>query len=605
MGQQVCKPCCASGNDFTDTTGRTGPERVLARQTTDKFSEVQRHFPMMVVGIDTILLSDLFPSFGRLDRLGKLHTEQPWFPVHFVSHQWLGMQHPDPDATQLKRLQNVWRAFLSGDAKTLFHGADFDTFLRGVSSRSTVQLHQSEMTTSSSLDEELVIDKVRFGWAWIDFCSVPQLVDVQDPTYTEEHLATQMAAIKSIPSYVERADFFWVLAPNAKHRDTGANCNFNTWRNRGWCRLEEWTNNLAQRRKSPMVITAKPFISTVGMVDYLASVTGHEERSVCAGDFSCCKMNHKVKHTNGEEVAIPCDKMQITEVLDHLFEKKLSETTDSFMYRFWLGVRRAIFSGSYVYERDFDPAETVADFLRKVGMENVSETDSTLNFNASWPACILAHPRLIKRMQEADPNFLFHISKTKFTPLMGLAIHYEDNVLTEMLAAVPALANPELVNAATGLGYTALSLASAGFPHNVKLLLELRANPNHADKGGQTPLHCACKSNDKQSVELLLQHGADVNAADLHGRMPLHLAADGVTLMGLADDMVKVEVIAKLVHARANCEAQDDHHRTPLMIATESGFEDAVFALNKAMPHSASSSTGIMRQEGTAQSVDP
>eukprot|EP00971_Amphidinium_carterae_P110223 2183480-Amphidinium_carterae.1 len=59
--------------------------------------------------------------------------------------------------------------------------------------------------------------------------------------------------------------------------------------------------------------------------------------------------------------------------------------------------------------------------------------------------------------------------------------------------------------------------------------------------------------------------------------MPLHLAADGVTLMGLADDMVKVEVhlwpsfhtsttcvlvIAKLVHARANCEAQDDHHRT-------------------------------------------
>eukprot|EP00971_Amphidinium_carterae_P157895 3129876-Amphidinium_carterae.1 len=41
-------------------------------------------------------------------------------------------------------------------------------------------------------------------------------VSWEDPTYTEEHLATQMAAIKSIPSYVERADFFWVLAPNAK-----------------------------------------------------------------------------------------------------------------------------------------------------------------------------------------------------------------------------------------------------------------------------------------------------------------------------------------------------------------------------------------------------
>eukprot|EP00971_Amphidinium_carterae_P005103 101910-Amphidinium_carterae.1 len=215
-----------------------------------------------------------------------------------------------------------------------------------------------------------------------------------------------------------------------------------------------------------MVITAKPFISTVGLVDYLASSTGHEERSVCAGNFTCCKINHKVKHTNGEEVSIPCDKVQITVVLDRLFKKKLEETTDPFMYRFWLVLRRAIFSGSHVYQRDFDPAETVPDFLRKVGMKSVMETEPTLNHNAAWPACILAHPRLLKKMQELDPNFLFHISSNKFTPLMGLAIHYEDNVLAEMLAAVPALANPELVNAATGLGYTALSFASQGFPHN-------------------------------------------------------------------------------------------------------------------------------------------
>eukprot|EP00971_Amphidinium_carterae_P213531 4237742-Amphidinium_carterae.1 len=64
--------------------------------------------------------------------------------------------------------------------------------------------------------------------------------------------------------------------------------------------------------------------------------------------------------------------------------------------------------------------------------------------------------------------------------------------------------------------------------------------------------------------------------------MPLHLAADGVVLMGVADDVVKVEVIAKLVQARANCVAQDNNRRTPLMIATESGFEDAIVAFNKA-----------------------
>ena len=52
----------------------------------------------------------------------------------------------------------------------------------------------------------------------------------------------QLRAIGSIPYYIERSTYFLVVAPRAEHRETGARCDLESWRGRGWCRLEEAAN---------------------------------------------------------------------------------------------------------------------------------------------------------------------------------------------------------------------------------------------------------------------------------------------------------------------------------------------------------------------------
>ena len=46
--------------------------------------------------------------------------------------------------------------------------------------------------------------------------------------------SSRLYEVQSIPGYVERCDFFMVLAPELFHRDTGLICNSTSWQSRGW-----------------------------------------------------------------------------------------------------------------------------------------------------------------------------------------------------------------------------------------------------------------------------------------------------------------------------------------------------------------------------------
>jgi len=63
---------------------------------------------------------------------------------------------------------------------------------------------------------------------WIDFLSIPQLVDVnnEDVEVLRQHELDQTSAVPSIPYCVERCNFFWVLAPDAVHEDRQEPCGF-------------------------------------------------------------------------------------------------------------------------------------------------------------------------------------------------------------------------------------------------------------------------------------------------------------------------------------------------------------------------------------------
>ena len=62
-------------------------------------------------------------------------------------------------------------------------------------------------------------------------------------------------AVDSIPSYVERSAMLWVLVPPVAHQDVpGAICDFNSWRSRGWCRMEYIASGLTTKDMPVMVV---------------------------------------------------------------------------------------------------------------------------------------------------------------------------------------------------------------------------------------------------------------------------------------------------------------------------------------------------------------
>jgi len=106
--------------------------------------------------------------------------------IAFVSHQWLGWDHPDPENVQCKALTAGIRKVAGS-----------------------------------------------FGWdlsslvVWLDYHSIPQ-----------QPGAMQSQAISSLPIFASMSSLFIVLAPPAKHCNIDQLCDAQTYKKRLWCRVE-------------------------------------------------------------------------------------------------------------------------------------------------------------------------------------------------------------------------------------------------------------------------------------------------------------------------------------------------------------------------------
>mmetsp|Transcript_8023 Transcript_8023/g.23966 ORF Transcript_8023/g.23966 Transcript_8023/m.23966 type:complete len:436 (-) Transcript_8023:960-2267(-) len=243
----------------------------------------------------------------------------PRAPVIFVSHQWLSFAHPDPRCIQLRRLQAMLRRVTVDRDSSLFAPDDWDAFARGVDARKTKSaLHARAMRSDTrELTWEGFADELAGAYVWLDYFSIPQRDDQKFPrrhvlagrsssssaasspttpsarspsSVSERHLprtmSTQKAAIVSIPAYVERTHYFVVLAPRAAHEDTGAVCDLESWRKRGWCRLEEWSNFLTIQKSNPLVLTEHPRVHVEEMADFWSFRANTRLGSVATGDFT-------------------------------------------------------------------------------------------------------------------------------------------------------------------------------------------------------------------------------------------------------------------------------------------------------------------------------
>jgi ankyrin repeat protein len=105
-----------------------------------------------------------------------------------------------------------------------------------------------------------------------------------------------------------------------------------------------------------------------------------------------------------------------------------------------------------------------------------------------------------------------------------------------------------------------------------KVLLSAMADPNAADRVGNTPLMEATRSGDAELVAMLIKAGARVDARNESGAVPLLTAAQ----FGLA------EIAAQLIAARADTAVHDNEGHSALEMAKAGGHEKVVQMLEQA-----------------------
>ena len=189
---------------------------------------------MWVVRVaDVLKMQGKMPAHQTLAREGLLwqcegSLLQAW--VIFVSHQWMGLGHPDPFREQLQVLQEALRNLISEQLQ-IEQDAAVQFFLKGGRTLSKGERRQLE-----------------HAYIWLDYFSVPQMVPEAPTTRAE-----QLKYINSIPYYVESCETFIALVPKTVH-ETGHLCGESSWLQRGWCRTEMWCKLLSDRSDIPIIL---------------------------------------------------------------------------------------------------------------------------------------------------------------------------------------------------------------------------------------------------------------------------------------------------------------------------------------------------------------
>ena len=238
---------------------------------------MERKYPFCVISVDTLLSLDRWVPHQVLLKRGELldlSDGEMDADVAFVSHQWTGFGHPDPSGAQLRHLQRVVRRLRNGELDV----------------NNNVILELIYGFQSCRTAEEWA-EKLGGGgfYFWIDYLSIPQpTAEGEQPAAWEptmaapppghaggldkaaaltrqassDHrlLATPLAAqltdaVDSIPSFITACSEMWVLTPPVVHCDeVDVCCDFNSWRTRGWCRMEFAASKLATGEDKPVML---------------------------------------------------------------------------------------------------------------------------------------------------------------------------------------------------------------------------------------------------------------------------------------------------------------------------------------------------------------
>jgi hypothetical protein len=332
-------------------------------------------YPMHALSIADLQELTRFPPHQELLKTGKLVEIKDGMDVLFVSHQWLSMQHPDPESHQLKCLQRVLSRLADGELdvendwmqQLILHdrGLKSKKFWKAKIKTMHVWVDYMCMPQLTSVKKEVITHTdTHQSSEKVDCTCMPQLTSVKKEevlTHSDTHQSCEQPsrayqdhskgdsddskllalAVKSLPAYVERCCMMLVLVPTGEHRDRREEVvDWCSWRRRGWCRLEFTAARLC-RHPLPVMVVKNDVPEFINAADALFLSPG-------LGEFSCCAMKHDFG--NGK---IPCDKIAVENVLSLLMEAKVEHLKYAgrwFEMRYFASLQaRADFTGTLLF----------------------------------------------------------------------------------------------------------------------------------------------------------------------------------------------------------------------------------------------------------------
>mmetsp|Transcript_132681 Transcript_132681/g.322395 ORF Transcript_132681/g.322395 Transcript_132681/m.322395 type:complete len:573 (+) Transcript_132681:62-1780(+) len=533
------------------------------RSTSESLTVTTSQFPMYVVSIKNLLTFDVIPMHEDLLEKGLLEkVDSENVCVHFISHVWLSRSHPDPDGVKLRHFKSVCHKILHGDPRDLFEAHDWEAFSTGCSAAKTFQALRSELKQSQVLDPESFKQDIEHGYCWWDYISVPQR------THTDSQAAkNQKMAISSIPHYIERSAYFWVVAPDALHAEKQQMVGYEVWQSRGWCRLEEWGNFLSIRVAPPLIVTSAQHVGLMDTMDFIAlrsGIGGLARHAACQGRFTCCDMGHRLKLPDGQLVDVRCDKEEIEAILGQMLPHKLhhyKKAGKSFMWRFLTNATYSVYAGSTL----MDPPKDAEELLLACGADAVDSNYEGLT-PLTW-ACTYGSRKIVRELLDMGAR------ADQSVTILQCAAQRGDMEILSMLLNSGHLGPEALCKGSPKANITSLDRgAKAGHGEICMCMLAAKASPHPVRKdNGQTPLHTAAEAGHPDVCKALLAAGAEKDVADSRGRTPLMLAAQRLTLFGKSSG--KAQCARLLLKAQADPEKRDASGRLPSTVALDDGHQ--------------------------------
>lgn len=462
----------------------------------------------------------------RADRL-----EAP--SINFVSHQWISTRHPDPDSVHLRTMQEVFRRVIRGE--NIF--ADDDVAAKFLTGRSRARSSSSDVLTTRERTFEEFQRSVSEGWVWLDYFSVPQRAGAEEE---------QAKAITSIPTYVAQASNFWVCTPLGVRRESGHQCNFDTWLMRGWCRMEALALDLTRMSEGrPIYLThhlgEEPSASTQCFHDRL-NLGWQRRKAVLTGDFARLSDREGLHAVIRELYHSALDSLRSVweplvesgELPRPMWERYIASAdgADGGAYHsFFLLVGAEAYIFADLADEEHDQSYWEQGDFALDGSEDAVKAWLLHRGEYAWPpdecwawyAAIVGNLALFRFLIEELGFDIGAVNKYGMTPLTISANWGNISLVRYIVERTDAA---HVLYKTPGLGLSAVGVAAKNGHHRtLSFLLQSKADVEVTRNDNQrTPLHEAAANGNEECIRLLLGAGSSTAARDGAGFTAAELA---------------------------------------------------------------------------------